>query len=148
MPEYSTSYRYGYVKRNPPKGYKGWMYRDVCKAVGAGKYVLITVGAGDRTVDVTNPRGGTISGRVTRVGGKSNKEMLVTAYSTDGKKVLRSAYSSRSGGFVIRGLASGSYKIVVNADSWRGISRSFSGKKSVKAKAGKNVSAGTLRFKG
>lgn len=148
VPEYSTSYRYGYVKRNPPKGYKGWMYRDVCKAVGAGKYVLITVGAGDRTVDVTNPRGGTISGRVTRVGGKSNKEMLVTAYSTDGKKVLRSAYSSRSGGFVIRGLASGSYKIVVNADSWRGISRSFSGKKSVKAKAGKNVSAGALRFKG
>lgn len=147
--EYWTSVINGFPAsgRKPPKGYKGWMYRDVCKAVGAGKYSLVTV-SGARTVKLTNPRGGTISGKVTRAGGKTNKEMLVTAYSTDGTKVLRSAYTSKSGGFVIRGLSSGSYKIVVNADSWRGISRTFSGKHTVKAKAGKNVSAGTLRFKG
>jgi hypothetical protein len=146
-PEYSTSYRYGYEDRTPPKGYKGWMYRDVCKAVGTGKYALITV-SGDREVKLTNARGGTISGRITRIGGKSNKEMLVTAYSTDGKKVLRSAYSGRSGGFVIRGLATGTYRIVVNADSWRGITRTFDGKKTVKVTAGRGSSAGTLRFRG
>jgi hypothetical protein len=146
-PEYSTSYRYGYVDRTPPKGYKGWMYRDVCKAVGAGKYGLYTV-SGDREVKLTNAKGGTISGRVTRIGGKSNKEMLVTAYSTDGKKVLRSAYTSRSGSFVIRGLATGTYRILVNGDSWRGITRTFDGKKTVKVSVGRGSSAGTLRFRG
>ena len=147
--EYYQSVLHGFPKagRTPPKGYKGWMYRDVCKAVGAGKYALVKV-SGSKTVKLTVPTGGTISGKVTRAGGKTNKEMLVTAYSTDGTKVLRSAYTGKSGGFVIRGLASGSYKIVVNADSWRGISRTFSGKHSVTAKAGKNVSVGTLRFAG
>ena len=72
----------------------------------------------------------------------------MTVYSTDGTKVLRSAYTGKSGGFVMRGLATGSYRIVVNADSWRGISRTFTGKHSVTAKAGKNVSVGRLHFKG
>lgn len=148
--EYYKSVQMGFPKagRNPGKGYKGWMYRDVCKAVGAGRYVTVSVGSDDKTVSVSNAKGGTISGRVTRAGGKTNREMLVTAYSTDGTKVLRSAYTGKSGGFVIRGLASGSYRIVVNADSWRGISRTFTGKHSVTAKAGKNVSVGRLHFKG
>lgn len=148
-PEYDTSYRYGYVAKTPPSGYKGWMYRDVCRADTTGAYQLVTVGNGDVTSNVaTSPRGATISGKITRSGGRSNKELLVSAYSTQGVLVMRSAYTSSSGTFVIRGLASGNYRLLVNGDSWRGIGRGHSGTQTKKVTAGGSYSVGTLNFSG
>jgi hypothetical protein len=147
-PEYQTSYRYGYVARKPPSGKKGWMYRDACVAQGAGDYKLVTVRDGDATSNSSTLRkGATISGKVTRIGGKSNKEMLVSAYSTQGTLVMRSAYTSSSGTFVIRGLASGNYRILVNGDSWRGIGRTHKGTQTKRVTAGKSYSVGTLNFR-
>ncbi len=149
--EYWTSVLNGFPKegRTPPKGYKGWMYRDACRTVGTGDYELVNV-MNDDALDVTmrNTKGATISGRVTRSGGRTNKEMLVSVYSTGGILVMRSAYTSSSGSFVIRGLASGNYRVAVNLDSWRGIGRTFSGPKTKRVTAGKSYSVGTLNFSG
>ncbi len=151
-PEYNTSYTYGYVAKTPPKGYVGWMYRDVCRSMSAGDYQLVN--AMELGVDAVGSNvsklklGATISGHVSRAGGKSNKEMMVSAYSTQGVLVMRSAYTNSKGDFKIRGLASGNYRIVVNGDSWRGITRSFDGTKTKRVTAGHGYSVGTLHLNG
>lgn len=149
--EYWTSVVNGFPQagRTPPSGYKGWMYRDACRTIGTGDYELVNVMNTD-ALDVTmaNRRGATISGKVSRSGGRTNKEMLVSVYSTGGILVMRSAYTSSSGSFVIRGLPSGNYRVGVNLDSWRGIGRTFSGPKTKRVTAGKSYSVGTLKFSG
>ncbi|GAA0209966.1 hypothetical protein GCM10008944_30010 [Cytobacillus oceanisediminis] len=137
----------GYVPQSPGKGYKGWMYRPVCTTVTSGAQKIVDVGDSPGRTSMSLSKGATISGRITRVGGKSNKEILVTAYASDGTRVLRSAFSDRSGRFTIRGLASGKYKIVVNGDSWRGIGRTHKGAHSKTVKAGRSYSVGTLNFR-
>jgi hypothetical protein len=145
--EHQKSYDMGYVKKNPPKGYKGWMYRDVCVSNGAGTYQTVWVGEDTNyTKNYTVKKGATISGKVNR-GKKANEEMLVSVYSTGGALVMRSAYTSRSGSFTIRGLASGNYRVLVNGDSWRGIGRSFTGPKTKRVSAGGKYSVGTLKAK-
>lgn len=153
--EYQKSYDMGYVAKKPSKGYKGWMFRDHCTSAGAGSYKLVDVDSDPVTETPETvtwqpsiSRGAKVSGKVTRTGGRSNKEIMVTVYSTDGIRVLRTAITNGSGNFTVYGLATGSYKISVNSDSWRGIARSFSGTKSKKVTAGGSYSVGTLRLKG
>ena len=130
--------------RSPGGGFKGWMYRDHCAENHAERTLAISATSGLRSVNTTLARGATISGRVTRKGGKSNKEMLVTAFRKDNRYVARTAITNGSGGFKITGLASGGWSIMVNADSWRGIGRSFSGPHSKSVTAGKGYSTGRL----
>lgn len=133
--------------RSPGGGYKGWMYRDHCAenhAERTSNALAISTTSRLTSVNTTLARGATISGRVTRKGGKSNKEMLVTAFRKDNRYVARTAITNGSGGFKITGLASGGWSIMVNADSWRGIGRSFSGPHSKSVSAGKGYSTGRL----
>ena len=152
--EYQKSYAMGYVARTPPSGYKGWMYRGACVQRGTGIYIKTTVSraqAFDNAFrspkDATVRAGATVSGHISRIGGKTNKEMLVSIYSTQGVLVMRTAYSARSGNFTVRGLASGNYNIALNSDSWRGIGRTFTGRHTIRVTAGRAYSAGTLRAK-
>jgi hypothetical protein len=125
------------------------MYRDVCLANSSGMYRLVSSMSGTPALaEATLKKGATISGHVSRAGGKSNKEMLVSAYSTGGVLVMRSAYTNSRGDFKIRGLASGNYRILVNGDSWRGIGRNFTGAHTKRVSAGNAYSVGTLRFTG
>ncbi|MGA8987426.1 hypothetical protein [Aeromicrobium sp.] len=149
--EYAKSYAMGYIARTPPSGYKGWMYRGYCKAYGTGVYEAHSLRGAGNTYPVTlgtNPQGAVVKGRVTRVGGKTNKEMMVRLSSSDGKRVIRTDLTDGSGYFYVAGLASGNWTISVNSDSWRGIGRSFSGKHSVKVYRGHGYNVGTLRFNG
>lgn len=151
--EYQKSYDMGYVARTPPAGRKGWMYRGHVKAVSAGLITTASFSTMASTLDrhdvvKTVSRGAVVRGHLRRSGGRTNKEMLIRLSSSDGTKVLRTDLTDGSGNFEITGLASGSYTISVNSDSWRGISRRFSGKHSIKVSAGHGYSAGTLYFVG
>ena len=152
-PEYKKSYQMGYVAKSPGRGKKGWMFRDHCaenhaeRTSNPRQILGTTAGASVVGVDTTLSRGATISGRVTRKGGKSNKEMLVTAYRKDNRFVARTATTDGNGRFKMYGLASGSWSIMVNADSWRGIGRSFSGQHSKSVSVGNGYSVGTLYAK-
>lgn len=131
-----------------PSGYAGWMYRKHCKALGAGQVKTIDIsgtGINKRTALVSK-RGGVVKGHVKRAPGRTNKEMMVTLSSTDGKRVLRTDLTDGGGNFYVAGLAAGRYKITVNADSWRGIGRKFKGRQFVTVKTGRTRSVGTLRF--
>jgi len=156
-PEYQKSYDMGYVAKTPPSGYKGWMYREYCKTInqgwispskldilpGSGATVIVPIADGAITT------GAVVSGKVTRAGGKTNKEMMVRLSSTDTAwGVIRVDLTDSKGKFYVAGLPSGTYKIQVNSDSWRGIGRSFTGTKTITVKAGKSYSAGTLYFSG
>lgn len=152
--EHQKSYDMGYVRRTPPSGYRGWMYRGACVQRGTGVYIKTTVSTAQAFNNAVHPpkdatirAGATVSGHISRVGGKSNKEMLVSIYSTQGVLVMRTAYSARSGNFTVRGLASGNYNIALNSDSWRGIGRTFTGRHTIRVAAGHAYSAGTLRAK-
>jgi hypothetical protein len=149
-PEYQKSYDMGYVAKTPPSGYAGWMYRGYCKAYGEGTINSLTVTATSPSIrDLSyDDKGAIVKGHVTRSGGRTNKEMMVTLSSTDGKRVLRTDYTDGSGNFYVAGLASGNWKITVNADSWRGIGRTFTGKHYIRVYAGHTYGAGTLRFSG
>ncbi|GAA3529132.1 hypothetical protein AFL01nite_01570 [Aeromicrobium flavum] len=127
------------------KNYK--MYRQHCRAWTAGTYKLVYVKGSSMRVGLKNTKGGSVSGRVTAKKIKPRTELMIRLTSSDGKKVYRTAMTDGGGRFKVTGLASGRYKVTVNADSWRGISRGFSGKKSVKVTRGKNTSVGTLRFR-
>lgn len=131
-----------------PSGYAGWMYREYCKAYGEGTVNGMTVSATSDSTKTTsvNDKGAIVKGRVTRSGGRTNKEMLVRLSSSDGTRVLRTDYTDGGGYFYVAGLASGTYTISVNSDSWRGIGRSFSGKHRITVRRGHVYSAGTLRF--
>ncbi|MEV7396741.1 carboxypeptidase-like regulatory domain-containing protein [Aeromicrobium sp. NPDC092404] len=149
--EYQKSYDMGFKPKTPPSGYKGWMYRAYCKAYGTGVYTYRSTSGYDNNYEAnmaTNGKGAIVKGRVSRSGGRTNKEMLVRLSSTDGKRVLRTDYTDSSGNFYIAGLPSGNWTISVNSDSWRGIGRTFTGKHSIRVSAGGTYSAGTLRFKG
>ncbi len=122
------------------------MYRQHCRAYSAGTYKLVRVQGGAMTVGLKNAKGGWVSGRVTAAKIKPRTELMVRLTSSDGKKVYRTAMTDGGGRFKVTGLASGRYTVVVNADSWRGISRSFKGAHSVKVSRGKGKSVGTLRF--
>lgn len=150
--EKTLSKRMGYVAKTPSSGYKGWMYRGTCVQRGAGAIITTSISGaqalGSAThplVDATIRAGATVSGHISRIGGKTNKEMLVSIYSTKGTLVMRTAYSSKSGNFVVRGLASGNYNIELNADSWRGIGRTFTGRHTIRVTAGHSYRVGTLR---
>jgi len=123
------------------------MYRQHCRAWTSGSYKLVYVSGGSQRVNLKNYKGGSVSGKVNAKKIKPRTELMVRLTATDGKKVYRTALTDGSGRFKVTGLASGKYKIVVNADSWRGISRAFSGPKTVKVSRGKNKSVGTLTFK-
>ena len=132
------------------KGYAGWMYRGYCKAYGVGTINTLKVSGTGQTQTATttrNKQGAVVKGRVKRTGGRTNKEIMVTLSSSRGTRVIRTDLTDSSGTFYIAGLTSGNWKISVNADSWRGIGRSFSGKKSIRVKAGKGYNVGTLTFK-
>ncbi|MEO6605244.1 MAG: carboxypeptidase-like regulatory domain-containing protein [Aeromicrobium sp.] len=139
------------AQNSRPSGYAGWSFRNYCKTYGAGFYDTRELRGSGQNYDVnlgTNPRGAVVSGRVTRAGGKTNKEILVRLSSTDGKRVTRTDVTDGSGRFYIAGLASGKWTISVNSDSWRGIGRGFTGKRSITVHAGGSYGAGTLRFTG
>ena len=131
-----------------PGGAAGWMYRTHCKALGYGRVSTIDI-AGTGTsnrVSLRSKRGGVVKGHVSRAKGRTNKEMLVTLSSTDGKRVLRTDLTDGGGNFYVAGLAPGRYKISVNADSWRGIGKKFKGRQFITVKAGRTRNAGNLRF--
>jgi hypothetical protein len=127
------------------------MYRAYCKAYGAGTINSTTITGTGHTdlVKVTsrNPKGAIVRGHVSRVGGKTNKEMMVRLSSSAGTRVLRTDVTDSSGNFYIAGLPSGSWSVSVNSDSWRGIGRTFTGRHSISVKAGHSYNLGTLRFK-
>jgi hypothetical protein len=135
-------------------GYKGWMYREYCKALGAGSISTINIAsdAVDKTLPTktmpTDPKGAVVKGKVKRSGSKTNKEMMVRLTSSAGTRVVRADITDSSGTFYVAGLASGKWTISVNPDSWRGIDRTFTGKHSVSVKAGKGYNVGTLHLKG
>lgn len=133
-----------------PRGSKGWMYRTHCKALGAGgiKTVDITgTGHNNARTSVVSKKGAIVKGHVSRVKGKTNREMMVTLTSQDGKRVLRTDLTDGGGNFYVAGLTPGRWKITVNADSWRGIGRTFTGRHFITVKAGRTYNAGHLRFK-
>lgn len=144
------------AQNHKPSGKAGWMYRDFCKTNSAGKYQAIWVSTNENTgapntgdwtrTIVSVKKGGEIAGHVSR-GTKSNKEMLVTVYSTVGALVQRTAYTNSSGNFRIYGVAPGNYKVEVNADSWRGIGRSFTGPHTKRVSGSGAYSVGTLSAK-
>ncbi|MRJ77014.1 hypothetical protein GEV29_10725 [Aeromicrobium sp. SMF47] len=144
----------GKAQEKKPAGYAGWMYRGVCGARGAGNYTTVNItgtgntGADQRRISVTSAKGATVTGRVKRTGGRTNKEMMVRLSSTDGKRVIRTTITNGSGRFSVVGLPSGRWTVSVNTDSWRGIGRTFNGKKAVTVSRGKSYSVGTLRFRG
>jgi hypothetical protein len=131
-----------------PKGMAGWMYRSHCKALGAGAYKVVNIsGLGvSRLVALRSKKGAVVRGHVGRAKGRTNKEMMVTLSSTDGKRVLRTDLTDGGGNFYVAGLAPGRYKITVNADSWRGIGRTFKGRHFITVKSGRARNAGNLRF--
>jgi hypothetical protein len=147
-PEHSKSYTMGYVAKTPPKGYHGWMYRGYCGTIGTGVYSTVTVGATGVTPTkvVTVHKGAVITGHVSRGGGRTNKEMMVSVYSTGHTLVLRTDLTDGGGNFSVKGLQTGTYHIEVNADSWRGITRAFTGKHTIHVTAGHTYHAGTLHF--
>ncbi len=132
-----------------PRGAKGWMYRLHCKAMGYGQVKTVDItgtGTGERRTTLTSKRGGVVKGHVSRTPGRTNKEMMVTLSTRDGKRVLRTDLTDGKGNFYVAGLAPGRYQISVNADSWRGIGRAFKGRHFITVKAGRTKNAGNLRF--
>ncbi|MET0448475.1 MAG: carboxypeptidase-like regulatory domain-containing protein [Aeromicrobium sp.] len=132
-----------------PSGAAGWMYRTHCKALGSGGYKVVNISGlntGNRKVALTSRKGGVVKGHVSRAKGRTNKEMMVTLSSTNGKRVLRTDLTDGKGNFYVAGLPAGRWKITVNADSWRGIGRSFKGKQFITVKAGRTRNAGNLKF--
>lgn len=133
-----------------PRGYKGWMYRGYCKTRGAGTINTLTVRGTGQTLTKTtsrNRQGALVKGRIKRTGGRTNKEMMVRLTSTRGTRVVRTGMTDSNGVFYVAGLASGRWRISVNPDSWRGIGRAFSGRKTITVKAGKGYNVGTLTFR-
>lgn len=147
--EYQKSYAMGYVKRTPPKGKKGWMYRNYCKTLSAGTYNSFFMRTDNVSPAISKAqRGGVVYGKVTRSGGRTNKEMHVRLSKSDGTAVVRTDLTDGSGRFYVAGLMPGRYTVTVNADSWRGIGRSFKGTHSITIKANQYRNAGTLKFSG
>ncbi len=149
----AVAIRYGatYAEQGKrPSGKAGWMYREYCKALGEGTYNSLTVSSTSSTTKTTstNDKGAIVKGRVTRTGGRTNKEMLVRLSSAGGTIVLRTDVSDSGGYFYVAGLASGTYTISLNSDSWRGIARSFDGRHSITVTRGNTYNAGTLRLNG
>lgn len=133
-----------------PRGYKGWMYRGYCKARGAGTINTLTVRGTGRTLTKTttrNRQGALVKGRIKRTGGRTNKEMMVRLTSSRGTRVVRTGMTDSKGVFYVAGLAPGRWRISVNSDSWRGIGRAFTGRKTITVKAGKGYDVGTLTFR-
>ena len=139
-----------YAKQGKSSGKAGWMYRDYCKALGEGTINSLTVDAGSSSTKVTstNDKGAVVTGRVSRSGGRTNKEMMVRLSSAAGTLVLRTDLTDNGGTSYVAGLASGTYSISVNSDSWRGIGRTFIGRHSITVKNGHVYNVGTLGFKG
>jgi len=131
-----------------PKGAAGWMYRSHCKALGQGlvRTVEITGTGVNAGVGLTSKKGAIVKGHVSRAVGRTNKEMKVTLSSSDGKRVLRTDLTDGKGNFYVAGLTAGRWKITVNADSWRGIGRTFKGRHYITVKAGRTYNAGNLKF--
>lgn len=150
--EYQKSYDMGYVARTPPSGYKGWMYRGYCKAYGTGTINTTSLTGFDNPtltkLTSINYRGAVVHGHVSRSGGRTNKEMMVRLSSSDGTRVIRTDLTDSSGNFYVAGLASGTWTISVNSDSWRGIGRSFSGRHTITVSRGNTYGVGTLSFSG
>ncbi len=146
-PNHATTAEQGHV----PAGYRGWMYRGYCKTYGTGTINSMTVpkfGASmtkDTSVDF---KGAVVKGRVTRTGGRTNKEMMVRLSSSGQTLVLRTDLTDGSGTFYVAGLATGTYTVSVNSDSWRGIGRAFIGTHTIRVTAGHGYNLGTLRFNG
>lgn len=144
------------AQNHRPSGKAGWMYRDYCKTNSAGKYQAIWVSTKENTGSpytgdwtrtiVSVKKGGEIAGHISR-GTKSNKEMLVTVYSTGGALVPRTTYTNSAGNFRIYGVAPGNYNVEVNADSWRGIGRTFTGPHTKRVSGSGAYSVGTLSAK-
>lgn len=151
--EYTKSYDMGFVRKSPPGGYKGWMYRDYCKSYSSGTLNNVIAFSGNNAETEAKDtsvasRGSVVSGTVKRNGGRTNKEMMVRISNSGGTVVARTDLTDSSGRFYVAGLAKGTYSISVNSDSWRGIGRSFKGKHTITVNGSSNYSAGTLYFRG
>lgn len=130
-----------------PRGAAGWMYRSHCKALGSGSVKSVDLSAGASSqLSLTSKKGAIVKGRVSRKPGRTNSEMMVTLSSSDGKRVLRTDLTDGKGNFFVAGLTPGRWKITVNADSWRGIGRTFKGRHFITVKAGRTYNAGRLKF--
>lgn len=147
--KHGASYAAGKQNSSPGSGYAGWMYRDYTPTkYGQGYYTAITIPEGGLTAANPNVnKGATITGHISRQGGRTNKEMMVSAYSIDNVRVMRSAVSDGSGNFRITGLAPGKYNIQVNTDSWRGLGRTFTGAHTKSVSGSGFYSVGTLYAK-
>ncbi|MDX6278745.1 MAG: hypothetical protein QOJ72_2873 [Nocardioidaceae bacterium] len=146
-PNPATSAEQGHI----PSGYHGWMYRDYCKAYGAGSITDMTVGGFGGSDDKntgTDKKGAVVKGHVSRTGGRTNKEILVRLSSSRQTLVLRTDITDGGGNFYIAGVATGTYTVSVNSDSWRGIGRTFTGHHTIHVTAGHGYNLGTLHFKG
>lgn len=135
-----------------PAGGAGWMYRTHCKALGAGSISTVNVSGRNRgTIAMkakADKKGAVVRGHVVRIGGATNKEVLVRLSSTDGTRVIRTDITNSGGNFYVAGLAPGRWTISVNPDSWRGIERMFKGRHVINVKAGRSYSVGTLKLRG
>ncbi len=135
------------------RGFEKWkaknyrMYRQHCRAWTTGRYKLVYVSGKSTKVTLKNRKGGAVTGRLVASKPSRHTEVMIRLTSSAGKKVYRTALTDGNGRFKVTGLESGRYKVVVNADSWRGVNRGFTGKHRVSVKRGKTTSVGTLRFK-
>lgn len=146
--DHGASYAPGKQNSSPGSGYAGWMYRDFAAKYGQGYVKAITIAEG--AISPVSPyisKGATITGHISREGGKTNKEMMVSVYSSLGSLVMRSAISNGSGNFKITGIAPGNYNVVVNSDSWRGLGRTFTGPHTKRVSGSGFYSVGTLYAK-
>lgn len=147
--EHAKSVAMGYVRKSPPSGRRGWMYRDYCKSLSAGTYDTVVVRSSNVYKTVKTAKKGAVAyGKVTRSGGRTNKELMVRLSKSDSTAVLRTDLTDSSGRFYVAGLMPGRYTISVNSDSWRGIGRSFTGKRTIYVSGSKYYNVGTLNFKG
>jgi hypothetical protein len=96
----------------------------------------------------TDKKGAVVKGHVSRTGGRTNKEILVRLSSSRQTLVLRTDITDGGGNFYIAGVATGTYTVSVNSDSWRGIGRTFTGHHTIHVTAGHGYNLGTLHFKG
>lgn len=134
-------------ERKWAKNYR--MYRGHCRAIGAGAVLALNISANTGQVinaTATVHKGATVKGKITAAKIKPRTELMVRLVPTSTNLVYRTALTDGAGRFSVSGLAPGCYKVVVNADSWRGISRTASGRNSICVRGSGTYSIGTKRF--
>jgi hypothetical protein len=120
-------------------------YQNQPESAGAGQAQSIPVTAGQsvQNINASLTAGGSVTGTVLDKAGKPVANALIQAYTPDGSLVTRSAGTSATGSYSLKGLTTGSYIIKVHgALSGRG--DLYSGNKTTEATATKvNVVRGS-----